>query len=155
MKRNFAAILAGAGLLAAMLPPPAWAADDPEPPPAAVDPLGEARGHIAAQRWPQALRALRRANRADDADWNNLMGYALRKSSPPDLAGARRHYDTALRLQPAHRGALEYAGELALMQGDPDRARGYLRRLEAACPGGCEELADLREAIARHTAGRR
>lgn len=135
---------------------PLQAADDPSPPPPprgaapAADPLGEARAHVRAGRWPQALAALRRADLAADADWNNLMGYVLRKGSPPDLDGAQRHYDAALRIQPAHRGALEYAGELALMRNDPARARAYLERLQAACPAGCEELSDLRQALARH-----
>ena len=46
------------------------------------------------------------------------MGYALRKQAAPDLEGAQRHYDAALRINPQHLGALEYAGELALMKKD-------------------------------------
>ena len=79
-----------------------------------------------------------------------LMGYALRKQAVPDLEGAQRHYDAALRIDPRHRGALEYAGELALMKGDLPRAEGYAGTLGLACPAGCEELADLKQAVARY-----
>lgn len=140
---------------------PLHAADTPEPPPppraaaAAADPLGPAREHLAAQRWPQAIQALQRANRPDNADWNNLMGYALRKQATPDLAGAQRHYDDALRLNPTHRGALEYAGELALMKNDLPRAQALRARLQAACGGPCEELEDLDRAIEAYQQQRR
>jgi Flp pilus assembly protein TadD len=140
---------------------PTTAADDPAPPPpttsrygASTDGLGEARSHIQAGRWPQALRELRRVNLRADADWNNLMGFVLRKGNPPDYAGAQQHYDAALRINPAHQGALEYAGELALMQNDVPRAQEYLRRLQATCSSPCEPLDDLQAAIRRHTAPR-
>jgi tetratricopeptide (TPR) repeat protein len=147
----------------AALAAPLQAADTPEPPPPpppraaapAADPLGAAREHIAARRWPQAIAALQRANLADSADWNNLMGYALRKQAVPDLDGAQRHYDAALRLNPVHRGALEYAGELALMKNDLPRAQALRARLAAACGGPCEELDDLDRAIAQFGPARR
>jgi Flp pilus assembly protein TadD len=134
---------------------PAHTADTPEPAPAAApDPLAGARAHIAASRWEAAVQDLRRVNATGSADWNNLMGYALRKQSTPDYAGARRHYDEALRLNPSHRGALEYAGELALLTGDLPTAERHLARLRQACGGSCEELTDLQAAVDRHKAGR-
>ena len=142
--------------LAAAAAAPVLAADTPSPPPPAptaparlADPLAPARMHIQGQRWPAAIDELRRVNASGSADWNNLMGYALRKQATPDLEGAQRHYDAALRLEPQHRGALEYSGELALMKGDLATAEKRAATLAKACgSAGCEELADLQKAIA-------
>jgi tetratricopeptide (TPR) repeat protein len=149
MRSPFAALLLVMGL-------PAFGADLPEPAPVhaapAVDRLAAARGYIAAQRWPQAVAELKRLDDRANADWNNLMGYALRKQTPPDLDGAQRHYDAALRIAPMHRGALEYAGELALMKGDLATAQRRLAALVQACGAACEEHADLQRAIERYKA---
>ena len=139
--------------LVAWMPPTSFAADTPEPAPApAADPLADARAHIQAGRWPAAIDALKRVNASGSADWNNLMGYALRKNSPPDLDGAQRHYDAALRIDPRHQGALEYSGELALMKGDLAAAEAKLATLSGLCRSPCEPLDDLRQAIARYKA---
>lgn len=146
-------LFAGSALLA-LAPPGADAADDPPPSapaPAKVHPLAKARELIANTRWPAAIDELRRVNARGDADWNNLMGFALRKQATPDLAGAEAHYDEALRLNPGHRGALEYSGELYLMKGDGARAEARLATLEQAC-GNCAELQDLKRAIVRYKA---
>jgi len=130
-----------------------WAVDSPAP--ASVhqaDPLGSARSAIAQQRWDAALSELRRVQAVDSADWHNLMGFSLRKRATPDLAEAQRHYDIALRIDPNHKGALEYAGELALMKYDLATAEAYLTRLVRLCAAGCEERADLERAVARFKA---
>ena len=140
---------------AAGLAPGAHAADTPEPTPvrqADTDPLKSARAHLAAQRWQPAIADLKKVNASGDADWNNLMGYALRKQSRPDLEGAQRHYDAALRINPAHLGALEYSGELALMKGDLGTAEARLAALAKLCSSPCEPLDDLKQAIARYKA---
>lgn len=139
------AMIAGAPLAAraADEPPPARQAA------AAPSPLASARAHIAAKRWPAAIDELKRVNATGDADWNNLMGYALRKSATPDLAGAERHYNEALRLKPDHRGALEYSGELYLMKGDLPKAEERLATLAKVC-GNCEEHQDLKGATERY-----
>jgi Flp pilus assembly protein TadD len=90
------------------------------------------------------LRALR-AERPEDADVLTLMGYAARKSG--DLDMARCYYDQALALSPAHPGALEYLGEMEIGLGRIDAAKALLARLERACPAGCEELDELRQAL--------
>lgn len=139
----------------AWMPLTSSAADTPEPTPTpapAADPLADARAHIQASRWPAAIDALKRVNATGNADWNNLMGYALRKNSPPDLDGAQRHYDAALRIDPRHQGALEYAGELALMKGDLAGAEAKLATLSGLCRSPCEALDDLQQAIARFKA---
>ncbi len=131
---------------------PAHAADTEPTPPKATDPLGAARTHIAAKRWPAAIVELQKLNGTGSADWNNLMGYALRKQATPDLEGAQRHYDAALRIDPRHRGALEYAGELALMKGNLPAAEERLAALARVCTTPCEELDDLKKIIARYKA---
>ena len=132
---------------------PAYAADT-EPPPAraATDPLAGARARIASKQWGPALDELKKVNAAGSADWNNLMGYSLRKQATPDLDGAQRHYDAALRIDPQHKGALEYSGELALMKNDVPAAELKLAALQRACPSGCEELDDLKKAVTKFKA---
>ncbi|MBC7939669.1 MAG: tetratricopeptide repeat protein, partial [Chitinophagaceae bacterium] len=107
---------------------------------------------IERRQWPAAIEELKRVNASGDADWNNLMGYALRKQATPDLDGAKAHYDAALRINPQHRGALEYSGELALMKGDLPTAEARLASLSQVCNGGCEELEDLKKAMERYKA---
>ena len=139
-----------------LLAPVTLAADTtPEPPPPprysapAAAPLAGVQGHIKAARWGAAIDELRRLNLERDADWNNLMGYALRKQATPDLDGAQRFYDAALRLNPNHLGALEYVGELALTRKDLPAAEAYLARLQRACgiANPCEPLETLKKAI--------
>ena len=153
--------LTAATLLATALP--LQAADTPDPPPARpaaakpattpaaapADPLGAARTRIAAQDWPGALTALQAARDERSADWHNLMGFALRSQASPDYPAAERHYNEALRINPAHRGALEYAGELYLKTNRRAMAEAQLAALAKACPAGCPELDDLKAALAR------
>lgn len=81
-----------------------------------------------------------------EADAYNLLGYSYRKSK--DFNRAERNYMRALRLSPDHKGALEYVGELYLETNRREKAEESLARLEELCPQGCEELEDLREAMA-------
>ena len=118
----------------------------------ATDPLAAARTQVAARRWADAIAELKRLNATTSADWQNLMGYSLRNASPPDLDGADRHYREALRIAPAHRGALEYSGELALMKGDLALAELRLAALDKACTFGCEEYTDLKQSVQRYKA---
>jgi Flp pilus assembly protein TadD len=117
-----------------------------------VQPLAAAQAQIKANRWGAAIDELKRVNASNDADWNNLMGYALRKQAKPDLDGAQKHYDAALRINPQHQGALEYAGELALMKRDLPTAEALLARLSKLCSSPCEPLDDLKKAVAAYKA---
>lgn len=119
----------------------------------ASNPLAAAQAHIKAKNWGAAISELRRADLPANADWNNLMGYAQRKQTPPDLVAAQRYYDNALRINPQHQGALEYAGELALMKGDLATAEKHLATLSKLCSTPCEPLDDLKQAVARHKVG--
>ena len=129
-------------------PPP------PEPARSAApaQPLAAAQAHLKAHRYGAAVDELKRVNATGSADWHNLMGYALRKQGQPDLEGAQKHYDAALRIDPQHQGALEYAGELALMKRDLPTAEAHLATLARLCKSPCEPLDDLRAAVLRYKA---
>ena len=120
--------------------------------PTMPDKLGAVRTQIAAKKWPAAVEELKRVNDTGSADWNNLMGYSLRKGAAPDYAAAEKFYDEALRIQPQHRGALEYSGELYLITGNLPKAEARLAALDKACRLPCEEYADLKESIQRYKA---
>ena len=147
-------LVAALALLLTAAAPGAAVAADMSPPPeaAAADPLAKARARIDAKNWAGAIDELKRVNATGSADWNNLMGYSLRKGKTPDLAGAGRYYEAALRINPKHRGALEYSGELALMLGDLPKADQRLAALEQACGMKCEEYGDLKAAVGRYKA---
>ncbi len=112
--------------------------------------LTESRASIKAEQYDQAIKQLQGANDTSSADWNNLMGYSLRKKQPPDLAGAEKYYQAALKIDPNHRGALEYYGKLKLINNDLPGAEALLARLDKACNFGCEEYSDLKEAIQKY-----
>lgn len=135
---------------------PALAADMSPPPAATPAPsanrLAAARQLIDARKWDAARDELKRVDDRRSADWNNLMGYVLRKSSTPDLAASERYYDEALRIDPHHRNALEYSGELYLMKGDLPKAQARLATLATECNASCEQHADLKAAIERYQA---
>ena len=127
----------------------AFAADSP---PVKFDPvwLINARIAVKAGNWDDAIKQLQAANDPASADWNNLMGYSLRKKTPPDLVGAEKFYQAALAIDPTHRGALEYYGKLMLLNKNLPGAEGLLARLDKACTFGCEEYSDLKEAVANY-----
>ncbi len=127
-----------------------FAADTTPPAASGKDTLAQARQHVKAKQWGPALEELRRVNDSGSADWNNLMGYTLRKGSPPDLAGAEMFYNDALRIDPKHRGALEYSGELYLIKGDLPTAEQRLTTLDKLCMLPCEEYTDLKKAVERY-----
>jgi len=147
MKTSFARSLTAMALGLAMHT--AFAADTG---PVAEDKLATARAQIAAKQWRVAIDELNRVNDTGSADWNNLMGYSLRKAKTPDLDGAEKFYNEALRIDPKHRGALEYSGELYLMKGDLATAEKRLAALDKICRLPCEEYTDLKKAVERYKA---
>lgn len=127
---------------------PTAEADDDEKP-AAAGWLKSVRSELAKNNYDAAIKKLKAAAENKSADWHNLMGYSLRKKSPPDLAGAEKHYIAALDIDARHKGALEYYGELKLMQNDKPGAEQMLKRLvNASCGKGCEQYDDLAKEIA-------
>jgi Flp pilus assembly protein TadD len=136
-------------IVALVVASPALAADAA---PAAPDVLSPARARIAEKNWQAAIDELKKVNATASADWNNLMGYSLRKADPANAADAEKFYDEALRIEPKHRGALEYSGELYLMTGRLDLAEQRLAALDKACFLPCEEYRDLKRAVNRYKA---
>jgi len=111
--------------------------------------LRKAEQAIADERFNVAyeLLAAEVLRDADNADIHNLLGYAARKLG--NLAESEAHYFKALSLDPKHKGALEYMGELYLTLNRPDEALKLLERLEKICWLGCDEEDELRAAIAK------
>lgn len=143
--------VAAAALLALVALSPAWAADTPEPT-AKADKLTAARAQIAQKNWAGAVAELKKVNDTGGADWNNLMGYSLRRSEAPDYAAAENYYNQALRINPQHRGALEYSGELYLITNDLPKAEARLAALDKACALPCDEYTQLKKSVARYKA---
>jgi Tfp pilus assembly protein PilF len=147
-------------LLALALPVSAFAADTDSfsaapAKPSVQERLAKARQAIAAQDWNAAMRELEVAVREAprNADVHNLMGYTYRKRAHPDLPKAYEHYDTALKLDPNHRGAREYLGEAYLQDKRLGDAEVQLVALERICGGKtCEEYEDLAKSIADYKA---
>ena len=75
------------------------------------------------------------------------MGFSLRKTG--DYKQAYTFYRKALDFNPEHKGALEYLGELYVETGEVEKAKENAALLQKICPAGCEELEDLRGAIAQ------
>lgn len=77
----------------------------------------------------------------------NYLGYSHRKLGRMDEA--RDYYAQALALDPEHKGANEYLGELYLEIGEVAKAKRQLARLDAICEFGCVEREDLARLIER------
>lgn len=109
--------------------------------------LTSVRAKIAAKDYQGALAELRDlAEDTQQADVYNLMGFTLRKTG--DFKTSLTYYTKALELEPDHKGAHEYLGELYVETGNMPKAKEQLAALSKLCPNGCEELDDLKAAIA-------
>ena len=97
-----------------------------------------------------AINKLARLHEEDpnDADVLNLLGYGYRKSGNVDQS--RGYYLQALAIEPKHRGANEYLGELYLETGQLDKAEERLAVLDKACWLGCDEYTELKESIDKY-----
>ena len=151
MTKTLIASLLSAAVLT-LAPNHAFAADTAPSKAEAASPLAPARALIADKKWAGAIDELKKVNDTNSADWNNLMGYSLRKAKTPDYAAAEKFYDEALRIDPKHRGALEYSGELYLMTDNLPKAEQRLAALDKVCTFGCSEFSDLKKAVANYKA---
>ena len=103
-------------------------------------------------RYDAAIKHLLKATETDpnNADVYNLLGYNHRRLDLNDQAFI--YYRKALELDPRHRGAHEYIGELYLKQEKISKAKEHLERLDSICFFGCEEFDELKEAIEEYEA---
>jgi tetratricopeptide (TPR) repeat protein len=110
----------------------------------------EAEKLIKEWKYADAIPLLEKVAKAEpkNADAFNQLGYAHRKLNK--LPEARAHYAKALEINPDHRGALEYQGELFLMLDDLKSAEANLARLDKLCFFGCAEYSELKKAIAEY-----
>lgn len=142
---GFCALSAAGSAMSALTAMPAYAVDNMET--GDGPDLTSVRAKIAAKDYQAALTELRSlAEDNQQADVYNLLGYTLRMTG--DYETSLTYYTKALELQPDHKAAHEYLGELYLQTGKPDKANEQLASLKQLCPAGCEELEDLQEAIA-------
>lgn len=138
------ATLALAAVATTLLSIPAYAVDNIESTDAPD--LTSVKAKIEAKNYAGALEELRGlAEDTQQADVYNLLGFTLRKTG--DTKTALTYYTKALELQPGHKAAREYLGELYVETGDMGKAREQLAQLGKLCPQGCEELEDLQKAI--------
>lgn len=145
-------MLACAGLAATMLfldPSPSHAAGggDGDAVPAKFDGANQA---IEEGNYQKAIDELMTLHREEpkDADVLNLLGYSHRKLGHMDEA--REYYLQALAIEPGHRGANEYLGELYLEVGDLAKAEERLAVLDDECFFPCSEYSELKAAVNKY-----
>ena len=142
-------LILGLGFAPALLPAPALAVDNMSSTDAPD--LTSVRAKLKAKDYAAALTELRDlAEDVQQADVYNLLGFALRKTG--DFKTSLTYYTKALELQPDHKAAREYLGELYVETGNMEKAKEQLAALAKLCPGGCEEREDLQKAITAKSA---
>jgi tetratricopeptide (TPR) repeat protein len=147
-----AATLSGAPAVAIM------GRGDGEQAPASGDDYANGKAAFEREDWQSVIDHMAKvlAEQPWHDDAHNLMGFAYRKLG--DYDKALEAYDDALKLNPHHRGALEYLGEAYLELDRPELAKATLDRLAAECQqiavgatdggwqSGCEEWQELNAA---------
>jgi len=110
-------------------------------------PLAPIETLIKEEKFQDAITGLLKLleETPENADMLNLLAYSQRKLQRFDEALA--NYRKALDIEPKHRGANEYMGELYLQMGQVDKAEERLQVLDKACFFGCDEFDELKEAI--------
>lgn len=114
---------------------------------ATEDDFSKAEYLIKAERYDEAIPLLKNvvAKNPQDADAWNYLGFASRRLGR--TAEALDYYNKALAIDPNHKGAHEYLGELYLLMKQPAKAQEQLTALQGLCKAGCEEVDDLEQAI--------
>ena len=147
MNKIFAILMTGALIAAG----PALGAGSDDPPKAAdLAELVTAREHVKAERYGEAIPLLKKvvAKQPQNAGAYNLLAYSQRKQD--DVEASLANYKTALKIDPTHKDAHEYIGELYLRMDDLANAEKHLKRLDSLCFFGCEQFDELKAAIAAY-----
>ena len=102
---------------------------------------------IDDEKYQQAIVELDNAisEDPDDPDLLNLVAYSHRQLNRFEIA--LNYYRKALQIEPDHRGANEYLGELYLHLGQVEKAEERLAVLDKECFWGCKEFDKLERAI--------
>jgi lipoprotein NlpI len=126
----------------------AHAGDTPSPKAQVDAEITQARVLIDKRDWAGAAQVLTpyTATNPKSADGFNLLGYSLRHLNQMDASF--KAYQTALSIDPQHKGAHEYIGVAYLKVGNIAKAEEHLQALDKICWLGCEEFRDLKKAIA-------
>lgn len=148
--RAFAILLAATGFIVGAPAAMAFSSDngDSKSAPASSSSLySDADKAVKAKEYRNAIGLLERVVAADanNANAYNLLGYSHRKLGEFDKA--RGYYDKALAINPDHKGANEYLGELFLEIGELANAEARLAKLNQICTTACEEYTELKEKI--------
>jgi tetratricopeptide (TPR) repeat protein len=142
-----AAIVVGAWSIADQVE--AAGSSNSSPAPAAKDSeYAKAEKAVKAKDYASAIPILRTfvAKTPKHADALNYLGYSYRKLG--QFEDALAWCQKALAIDPDHKGANEYLGELYLQMDDLAKAEERLAHLDKVCFFSCEEFDDLKEAIA-------
>ena len=103
--------------------------------------------YIDRKDYIKANKALKAYTKSEpnDADGWNLYAFANRKMNKFEKAEV--YYEKALNIDPNHKGALEYQGELFMQTNRQNLAEENLNKLISLCPNSCYELEKLQEYI--------
>ena len=88
-----------------------------------------------------------------NADIYNYLGFSHRKLGKMDKAAF--YYNKALEINPKHKGALEYQGEMYLTLNQVEKAEKNLKKLDKICFLGCSEFDKLNKSIMDAKSGKK
>ena len=111
----------------------------------------QAKKMVEAKNYKSAVPLLEKVvkKQPKNADAWNLLAYSSRKLENFDAALTQ--YKTALKIEPTHKGANEYLGELYLKVGELPKAQEQLAVLNRMCTSGfvgCAEYNELKDKVA-------
>ena len=88
-----------------------------------------------------------------NADIYNYLGFSHRKLGK--MEDAAFFYNKALEINPKHKGALEYQGEMFLTLNQIGKAEDNLKKLDKICFLGCPEFDKLKKSIMDKKSGKK
>ena len=86
-------------------------------------------------------------------DIYNYLGFSHRKLGKMEKAAF--FYNKALEINPKHKGALEYQGEMFLTLNQIGKAEENLKKLDKICFLGCSEFDKLKKSIMDKKSGKK
>lgn len=89
----------------------------------------------------------------NDPDIYNYLGFSNRKLGNMEMAA--KNYEKALSLDPKHKGALEYQGQLFITLKNFVKAKENLKKLDEICLLGCDEYNKLKSSLNKVLSGKK